>query len=85
MLRLSGLWELDREILALLPGDRGPGWWLTATAVALVVDCELVVARTRLESLSDRGLVRDDWRHPPAFARTLAGDLALGAASERAA
>jgi len=48
------------------------------------VGLDLVAARIRLESLRDRGLVRDDWLQPPAFARTLAGDVALAGCVEYA-
>ena len=77
----SRLCELDREVLELLPADAGPGVWLTASGVALLLAVRREVARDRLVWLADRGLIRDDWRRPPAFARTLAGDLALAGGS----
>jgi hypothetical protein len=61
----------------VLPSDEGSGLWLTARGLALVLDVELHVVRRRLLVLLDAGLVRDDWRRPPAFARTLAGDVAV--------
>lgn len=61
----------------MLPSDCGPGLWLTATGAGLVVGADAQLAGRRLRALRDSQLVRDDCRHPPAFARTLLGDCAL--------
>jgi len=77
MPRRSILCELDAEILEVLPASVGPGLWLTGNGVALLVHADPELVRHRLRALADRRVVVDDWRLPPAFARTLQGDCAL--------
>lgn len=64
-------------MLEALPANVGRGFWLTPSGVALELGIPELVACSVLAGLHSRRLVEADALYPPAFARTLWGDVSL--------
>jgi hypothetical protein len=69
--------ELELGVLAALPPNVGRALWLTAAGVEAAIEIPYRVALNVLSTLHAARLVESDDRYPPAFARTLWGDVVL--------
>jgi hypothetical protein len=64
-------------VLEALPANVGRGYWLTPSGLAMKLEIPELVACSVLAELHSRRLVEADVLYPPAFARTLWGDIQL--------